>query len=106
MTGLQSFDVGSRPFPEKPQTAGQPSKKRDTDCRCFDIAEVAEVLELPNGALHGFIQAGLLPVTEVGCRCLVAAGAVLALVPEKRRQEVRDRLDAIELRRGGHHANS
>jgi hypothetical protein len=28
---------------------------------------------------------------------------VLAFVPQKRRQEVRARLDAVELRRGGHH---
>ena len=73
---------------------------------CFDITEVGEVLDLPSGALHGFIRAGLLAVTEVGCRRLVTGDAVLAFVPEKRRQEVRARLDDVELRRGGHHGQS
>ncbi len=59
MTGLQSFDVGSRPFPKKPQRPGQPLPKRFTDSRCF---EVGEVLELPGDALAGCIRAGLLPV--------------------------------------------
>jgi hypothetical protein len=67
----------------------------------YTIAEVGEVLEMPSGALHGFIQAGLLAVTEVGCRRLVTGDAVLAFVPQKRRDEVRARLDDVELRRGG-----
>ena len=66
---------------------------------CFDIAEVGEALVMPRDALDGFIRAGVLAVVEVGCRRLVEAEAVLASVPEPRRQEVRDRLDAIELRR-------
>ena len=68
----------------------------------FDLPEVDEVLELPSGALHSFIQAGLLAVVDIGCRRLVTGDAVLAFVPEKRRGEVRLRLDAVELRRGGH----
>ena len=103
MTGLQSFEDGLRPLPRKPQHPGQPSRKRETDRRCFAIAEVGEVLEMPSGALQACIRGGALPVVDIGCRQLVTAGAVLAFVPEKKRQEVRARLDAIELRRGGHH---
>jgi hypothetical protein len=69
---------------------------------CFDVAEVGEVLEMPSGALQACIQAGLLAVVDIGCRRLVTAGAVLAFVPEKKRQEVRVRLDDVERRRGGH----
>ena len=68
---------------------------------CFDLPEVDEVLALPNGALHGFIRAGLLAVVDIGCRRLVTGDAVLAFVPQPRRQEVRARLDDIRCRRGG-----
>ena len=68
---------------------------------CFDIAEVDEVLELPGGALDACIRAGLLAVIDIGCRRLVTADAVLAFVPQPRRDEVRARLDDIERRRGG-----
>ena len=101
--GQSTPDVGSRPLLSKPQIAGQPLPKRDTDCRCFDVAEVCEVLEIPADAVQACIRAGLLPVVEVGCRQLVTAGAVLAFVPERRRPEVRRRLDAVESRRGGRH---
>ena len=67
----------------------------------FDLPEVDEVLELPGGALHGFIRAGVLAVVDIGCRRVVTAEAVLAFVPQPRRQEVRARLDDVELRRGG-----
>jgi hypothetical protein len=70
---------------------------------CFDIAEVGEVLEMPGDALHACIRAGVLPVVDIGCRRLVTGDAVLAFVPEKRREEVRARLDDVELRRGGGH---
>jgi len=80
---------------------GAPSAKRATACRCFDVAEVAEALEIPADALQACIRAGLLPVVEVGCRRLVTAGAVLAFVPERKRPEARQRLDDIERRRGG-----
>jgi hypothetical protein len=69
---------------------------------CFDIAEVGEALDVPSGALQACIRAGVLAVVEVACRVLVADGAVLAFVPEQKRQEVRARLDDIERRRGGH----
>jgi hypothetical protein len=98
---LLAPDVGSRPL-SKLRRPGELSKKRDTDCRCFDVAEVGEVLEMPSGALRAFIFAGLLPVVEVGCRRLVTAGAIVAVVPELQRQDMRSRLDDIENRRGGH----
>jgi hypothetical protein len=72
----------------------------------YTIAEVGEVLEMPSDALHGCIRAGLLAVIDIGCRRLVTAGAVLAFVPERRRVEVRARLDDIELRRGGQRGKS
>ena len=71
--------------------------------KCFDLPEVDEVLDLPGAALDGLIQSGILPVVELGCRRLVEAEAVLAFVPETTRPATRARLDAIELRRGGHH---
>ena len=67
---------------------------------CFDVGEVSEVLEMPSGALHGCIQAGLLAVVDIGCRRLVTGDAVLAFVPEKRRLEVGARLDDVARRRG------
>lgn len=81
---------------------GDPSRKRDTDCRGFDVAEVAEALEIPTDALQACIRAQLLPVVDIGCRRLVTAGAVLAFVPEPKRAELVGRLDDIERRRGGH----
>ena len=102
MTGLQSSEVGLRPVPRKPGHAGQPLPVRDIDRRCFDVVEVAEALDVPREALHACIQAGALATFELGCRRLVTAGAVMAFVPEKKRQEVLARLDEIELRRGRH----
>jgi hypothetical protein len=86
------------------QRPGEPPPERDTACRCFDVAEVGEVLEIPADALQACIRAQLLPVVEVGCRRLLTAGAILAFVPERRRVEVSARLDAIARRRGGRDA--
>ena len=69
----------------------------------FDIAEVAMALELPCEAVQACIRCGVLPATDVGCRQLLAADAIVAFVPQPRRQEVRARLDAVERRRGGQH---
>ena len=69
----------------------------------FDIAEVAMALELPCEAVQACIRCGVLPATDVGCRQLLAAGAIVAFVPQPRRDEVRARLDDIRCRRGGHH---
>ena len=104
MTGLQSSEVGLRPVPREPGHAGQPLQGfpgHDPGCRCFDVAEVAEALDVPREALDACIRAGALATFELGCRRLVTAGAVMAFVPEKKRQEVRARLDAVERRRGG-----
>ena len=83
------------------QGSGDPSKKRDTDRRCFDVDEIAEALEIGRDAVLACIRGGALPVVDIGCRRLVTAGAVLAFVPERRRVEVRARLDGVERRRGG-----
>ena len=76
--------------------------RRETDRRCFDVVEVAEAVGVPREALDACIRAGALATFELGCRRLVTAGAVMAFVPEKKRQEVLARLDEIELRRGRH----
>ena len=100
MTGLQSIELALRPVPRKLLGPGQQSPKRETDHRCFELAEIAEVLDMPGGAVDGLIRAGLLPVVELGQRRLVAAEAVLAFTPEQRRAEVLEALDAVERRRG------
>ena len=69
--------------------------------RTFDVAEVGEALSMPSGALEACIRGGVLPVLYIGYRRLVTAEAVLAFVPERKRQELRVRLGGIERRRGG-----
>jgi len=93
-------DVGSCPL-SKLRRPGQQSKKRDTDCRCFTVGEAGEALDMRPDAVQACIRAGVLAVVDIGCRRLVTAGALLAFVPEKKRGEVRARLDDIERRRGG-----
>ena len=94
----RAVDTGCRlASPFFARTTRKPSKKRDTDRRCFDVAEVVEVLEMPATRYTAASGRGCYRSSKSVGRRLVTAGALLASALETTLAE-RDREAQSELR--------